>query len=350
MLSAKLQPSARALIALCGALALALPSLAQAKPTFCKSFKTGDYRLINPRNPVATDRGLLFKYDATTMVATFPGGATVQLTPTADECAFTTPDGQPVVVSRAGMFLARIADAYGEHLALGMPETTSPLDSLAGRWNTFGTVRGADGEFHQSNSQAIIEPTGEIKPYYCGDDGLDECVRLPASGMLSANPEGGFNLTMQGVAEVQRAFLYRKGDGAVLAVVGGDKLQIYTPQARRDLPRVDGRTVQWSLSQDATGTAGALTTEHRVIVSIDEAKQTFVRKVEETCVAKTYFINAGRNGMNYVGEGAGHDCADNIVPIDNMNLMVTNLGLSVFGWESVDSRKPRYFGLSLSHP
>jgi len=329
---------------------LAAASLgAQAAPN-CASLKSGDYRMINHREADPDWRHHVMQFDAATLTFTDFQGGTVTLTPRAEKCAYTAEGGATeLVVAKSGILVVR--DAANGAMALGLPEMAVPLKSLAGLHNFLGAAKESDGLLHTHAGQVQIDKKGRMSSSDCGDGGIGACGPLGKPfASLAPNPAGGYDMSYQDGSPTERLFAFKNKDSLVAVVVGLDSIHVATPVAARALPQLGALPNNWSLSQNPQGTTSALSFEHREVVSTDVATQSFVRRSLDTCVQQTWFINQGHDGVSFRNKGTGTNCSGQTVNISAVQALVTGLGFSVFGWESSDTSKARFFGYSADQP
>jgi hypothetical protein len=329
---------------------LAAASLgAQAAPN-CASLKSGDFRMINHREADPVWRHSKLAFDAKTLTFTDIDGAQITLTPAAEPCAYTTDGGNTqVVVSRSGVMVVR--DAVENAMVLGLPEMDVPLKSLAGLHNYLGAGKENDGLLHTYGGQVSIDNKGRLRAADCGDGGIGACGPLDkVFATLTPNPAGGYDVAYKDGSAAERLFAFRNKDGLVAVVVGLDQIHVATPVKARTLPAVGALPSNWSLSQNPQGVTSALSFEHREVVSVDAASQSFVRRSLDTCVQQTWYINQGHDGVNFRDRGTGTNCAGQTVNVSAVQALVTGLGFSVFGWESSDTTKARFFGYGIDQP
>jgi hypothetical protein len=328
---------------------LAAASLgAQAAPN-CASLKTGDYRMINHREADPDWRHHVMHFDAPTLTFTAFDGGTVTLTPKAEKCAYTADGGTTeVVVAKSGILVVRVSS---DVMALGLPEMVVSPKALTGLYNFMGAEKGDDNLMHTTTGQVSIDNRGRARSADCGDGGIGACGPLDkVFATMTPNPAGGYDFVFKDGAPTERLFAFKNKDGMVLVVVGLDQIHVATPVAARTLPVVGALPSNWSLSQSPQGVNSALVLDRREVVSTDEATQSFVRRSLDTCVQQTWFINQGHAGVSYRAKGTGTNCTGQTVNLNAVHALGTGLGLSVFGWESSDPAKARFFGYGIDQP
>lgn len=176
---------------LLAATALVLSALPAAAAVNCPSLATGDYRVINFRESDPAWRHHVLHLDGDTLTVTLWNGETATLTPQAESCAYMTPDLEPMMVSRSGVFIIRSAQS----LVIGLPEMTLPRKALAGTYNMIGASLGDDGQFHTDTGQVQVDSKGQLRMATCGDGGVGPCGTPGAVfGQLLANAGGGYDL------------------------------------------------------------------------------------------------------------------------------------------------------------
>ncbi|MBQ0930211.1 hypothetical protein [Ideonella alba] len=328
------------------AAALVLSALPASAAVNCPSLATGDYRVINFRETDPNWRHHVLHLDGDTLTVTLWNGETATLTPQAESCAYMTPDMEPMMVSRSGVFIIR--SPLG--MAIGLPEMTLPRKALVGTYNMIGASMGDDGLFHTDSGQVQVDSKGQLRLSTCGDGGIGACG-APGSvfGQLVANTGGGYDLQFTD-GGVDRVFTFKNKNGAVHVVVSLNQLHVLTPAVARSLPAVGSRDANWSFSQSANGQLSGVNFEHRRVLSADAATQSFVRRANENCVKQTMLVNLGHDGVVGRAAGSGKNCSGQTVNFNAVAGLPTGLGLTVFGWESSDPTMPRYFGLAVEQP
>lgn len=326
--------------------ALALSALPALAGVNCPFLNTGDYRVINFREPDPQWRHHVMHLDADTLAVTLWTGETVTLSPQAQSCAYMTPDLEPVMVSRSGVFIIRSQTG----LVIGLPEMTLPRKTLAGTYNMIGASLGDDGQFHTDTGQVQVDSKGQLRLATCGDGGVGPCgAPGDVFGQLVANAGGGYDLQFVD-GGVDRVFTFKNKNGAVHVVASLNQLHVLTPAVARTLPAAGSRDANWSFSQAADGQVSGVNFEHRRVLSVDVASQSFVRRANENCVKQTLFVNQGHDGVVGHPAGSGKNCGGQTVNFNAVAGLPTGLGLTVFGWESSDPTLPRYFGLAVEQP
>lgn len=322
---------------------------AQAAPN-CASFKSGAYRVINHQETDAAWRHHVLQFNADTLTVSLFDGSSVTLVPQAEKCAYGLPDGGSLVVSRSGVFAVR--EAGGATMALGLPEMTVAKKALAGVYNYIGAEKWLeDGLFHTTFGQVEIDAKGRVRSASCGEGGIEACGPLgDVFATTAANVDGGYDFTQLDGSPTERLFTFKTKDGTLLAVVGENQIHIAVPALSRTLPAVGALPANWSMSQNPQGLTGGLALEHRKVISVDPVAQSFVRKAAETCVKQTWFVNRGHDGVNFRDKGTGTNCAGQTVNVSAVSALNSGLGFSVFGWESSDLAKARFFGYGIDQP
>jgi hypothetical protein len=318
----------------------------------CKGFKSGSYVALNAHESDDVWRANIIEFNADTLTVTDADGTT-QLSAASQTCAFTLPSGDPLVVSPAGLFTARLS--ADKAMVLGLPLQSVSLAKLAGTWNYLRNARLDDGLWHTMNGQVIVKRNGRLSASTCWADGSN-CAAPMDVGTLVANPAGGYDLTKaEGV--VDRFFALRNKDGQMMLAgvgvgVGESALTVAAPVLALGLPTVGDKSAAWDISVNPSGQPSALGSGSFKVLQVDTANSSYTRKRLEDCRRDTWQVNHGRDGMSYRDLTPFTRC-DGSTGTANKNLSLSlrqGFGLAAFGWESTDDTEARYFGLSISQP
>jgi hypothetical protein len=333
------------------ALTLGSPVAQAAGAAGCKGFKSGTYVALNAHETDDVWRANIIDFNADTLTVTDADGTT-QLSAAAQTCAFTLPSGDPLVVSPAGVFTARLS--ADQAMVLGLPMQSVSLAKLAGTWNYLRNYR-QDGLWHTTNGQLTIKRNGTFSAGSCAADG-GNCSAPKVIGTLSVNPAGGLDLT-EPDGLTNRLFALRNKDGKMMLAgvgvgVGEAALTLASPSLPLDLPAVGDKWAIWDLSAGPSGQPGALSTSSFKVLSVDTVAGSYTRKRLEDCRRDSWSLNHGRDGVAFRDLTPFQRC-DGSTGTANKSLALSlrqGFGLTAYGWESTDETEARYFGLSISQP
>lgn len=342
-------------LTLAAGLALALPLAASAA---CPGFKSGTYVALNALEADLAWRVNMVSIDATTLQVTDREG-TIQLTADATEnCKYYTPNGNPLMVNRSGVFGVRIAGegTSPASIVLGLPLKKVPLNQLTGTWNYLRHARESDGYLHTSNGQLNFGARGVLDVGHCDATGIN-CITPKRLGKITADANGGFLLTERD-GSLSRFFALKAADGTLmLAGVSMDQsteaMVIATPKLARSLPAVGDAYEAWDMNINRTGVVSAVSAARYRITAVDAATNSFKRKNLDNCSVQTFQVNSGSDGWTYRPAGTTTTgCGTTKTPSTYNSLLSMNLraafGFAAYGWESTVESEPRFFGLSIS--
>ena len=342
-------------LTLAAGLALALPLAASAA---CAGFKSGNYVALNALETDLAWRVNMVSIDATTLQVTDREG-TIQLTAdTAEDCKFYTPNGNPLLVNRSGVFGVRIAadGTSPASIVLGLPLKKVPLSQFTGTWNYLRHVREADGFLHTYNGQLTFGARGVLTVAQCDATGTT-CNTPERLGKVTVDANGGFLLTERD-GSLSRFFALKAADGTLmLAGVSMDQsteaMVIATPKLARSLPAVGDAYEAWDMNINRTGVVSAVSAARYRITAVDAATSSFKRKNLDNCSVQTFQVNSGSDGWTYRPAGTTTTgCGTTKTPSTYNKLLSMNLrsafGFAAYGWESADINEPRFFGLSIN--
>ena len=250
-----------------------------------------------------------------------PGTTNVVATFTANgNCRFTSNTGADIVVSPAGVMVARAPIGLDDdtvalsargttRMIVGLPVQNVAVAELAGDWNAIGWVRDdATMTFEEEGYFLTVASTGALTLLKCGSLLLADAAcaidtaPLPA---FSLNAGGGLNLTSTDPSDpyTDRAFAYRAGSGDLIVVLPGTdgSLLIMSKQRTLALPAVGAVTASWNVDLRVTGLAAdPLYYRTNTIVSVNSSAGTLLRNTSNgastVTVPQTLEFNRARNG------------------------------------------------------
>lgn len=295
--------------------------LLKPKAANCASLASTSYRLIKlAPSPGTTVTAVdTVDIDASTLTARVAGTQTVAFTLTANgNCRYSLPDGADVVVSPAGVLVARAPIGTNDttvepsargtsRMIVGLPVQTFALADLAGIWNLGGWER--EATYVADTTIITVASNGAITQAKCDDLTTPEAncpsqtTLLP---VLSANSAGGFNLTSTDPQEpyVDRAFFYRAGNGDLMSVLLSSygHFSFLTKQRTLTTPAVGNVSASWNVDVNVNGLAAtALYSRTNTVASVNGS--TVVRNTANDAstvtAPQTLQYNVGRNGFIY---------------------------------------------------
>lgn len=326
----------------------------------CSALRSGSYRMVNPQSGSDLgDQTGLITIDAPTAKLTLPNGGQETWTPNGT-CRYTGANGKDdVVVSQAGVIVARATNNGGQSykLVIGFPSQTHTLAETAGAWNAL-SLNGNNGLFAGIAINATIDAAGATSATFCGDPtsatwDTTTCQTLPAGTLARiANNDGGFDMMNNGQLG-GRAFAYRAGGGELMVVeVDSDgSFTLLTKQRTNSLPTVGAVTTSWNLSLGSQLTSDvAVDANSNTIVSVDTAAGSWLRKQNTVGLndghLETFLANKPRAGYSF--RAAGSAAADNGTTASFRE--VTSLGLRGMGLNAVLVPTAKRFQISVTQP
>ena len=297
-----------------------LPADLLLKPaaSTCAALRSGTYRVVTPTQALAHQTPLSIQYgkivvDAATLAVVFTDGSTGSWVPNGT-CRFTdADDGAEIVVSPAGVLVARSPNGTGGYsIALGFPEQAHTLAELTGNWNLLGMEdNDADTAYTGTATSATLDAAGALtSASLCKNDAswdiASSCAAVATSGTsVRANSDGGFDW-VEGSTVLSRMFAYRAGGGELMLVdVAEDgTFSMWTKQRSNALPAVNRVRTGWDLRLTnqllATPPIGEST---NTITAVDTAASSFVRLAKTVGGTdehlETVLANSPRNGYSF---------------------------------------------------
>ena len=300
--------------------------LLKPKAANCASIASGSYRLIKQApSPSSTVTAVdTVDFDAATLTLRLPGTQTVVATWTANgNCRYTSGDGADIVVSPAGVAVARAtigaddtsvaASARGtSRMVVGLPVQTMAVADLAGSWNTGGWER--DVTTYKAEAMIVtIASGGAITQLKCGDSfaNTPETACSASTTLLpvfTANSAGGFNITSTNPADpfIGRAFVYRAGNGDLMGVYlsANGSLGFLTKTRTLTLPALGAVSAVWNVDVNMIALApNALSYNTHTVTSVNTGAVSLVRNTapngSTVTVPQTLQYNVARNGYIY---------------------------------------------------
>jgi hypothetical protein len=262
---------------------LAADLLLKPHASTCNALRSTNYHAVisgrHGSNAVAR-----LSVDATTLIVTDLGdGGTETWTPNGS-CRFTSSNGHDIVVSPAGVIVARTAATGSDtantyHLLVAVPEQTHTLAEGAGTWNHIGLDTNDAGNSwfaYYATFSYTADGTRQMLSGYTYDTG--STITGPLDGGTTAlNADGGFTgYAPSGQHYVERFFAYRAGNGEVF-MIGAN-------QSTADAPNGDG-SISFSTRQRTLSlpTVGAVNTHWNVtITTADQLSGSAIESVTHT--------------------------------------------------------------------
>jgi hypothetical protein len=297
--------------------------LLKPKAPNCASLASGSFRVIKlaPSTGNTVTAVDTVDFDAPTLTMTVPGSPGSTVWTANGNCRYSTPDGADVVVSPAGVLVARANIGLDDtsvapaargttRMVIGLPVQSIAVADLAGNWNAIGWER-ADSTLllAASSITAAIASNGAVTQAKCGDLALPEAscpIATTGLPVFSANAAGGFNLTSTDPQDpyTDRAYAYRAGNGALMVMLlsafGGDFDFLIKAQPL-NLPAVGAATANYNVEVRVTGLASnPVYYRNNSIASVNSAAGTVLRNAttngSAVAVPETLEYNKARDG------------------------------------------------------
>jgi hypothetical protein len=266
--------------------------LLQPAAANCAALRTGTYRIVMPVLGAALSSQYgLATINASALSIARPDGSAGTLVANG-ACRFTDADlstgySADIVVSQAGVLLARYTAGGIARNFIGLPEQAHALADLAGNWNLAGMspnglVDVAVTGSATLNSAGLLSAVVACQNTVTWD--VSGCVGVPdtvtdANGPWTADASGGFDVPGGPDGVPARVFSYRAGGGALmLAIVSQNSFSVWTPAHAEDLPVVGSATTGWNfdINPDTTSNAAVYQTTN-VVDSVDAASKSWTR-------------------------------------------------------------------------
>lgn len=265
----------------------------------CPALRSGTYRTMDLIAGADFATGTVV-FDAGAMTFTDTGGTSPPLRPIGP-CRFTNDAGEEVVVSGAGVIVARAFSGTAQRrLILAFPEQTHALASMAGDWNYIGQIKNGAGFVPQAGSVSF-DASGQVTAsQFCAD--LKSCAADSTNARLAANPAGGFDLIVGTATLLRRVFAFKAGGGAMMVLAKGTdgSYSIWTRQRSNGLPSAGALSRSWNFNVDeALGVTSAVNESGNVIDTVDQAAGSYVRQsfaASGGTYPETILANQPRNG------------------------------------------------------
>ena len=318
------------------AAACALPISAQAASAAgCKAFKSGAYVGLQPMDELGADRVITgISIDAVKLIVKTPSGK-FRLKATADKCAYTTPEGDLLVVAPSGLLL--VDQQTMGTFAMLLPAQTTALKSLAGNWNFLNQVQEDDAVRHTYNGIVKVSPAGKVTLGGCDPLG-GTCEPPQYLDTLRVNPDGGFDLVNSDGSRLRLFAMKAKGGSLMIVGTNLDRqaFLVGSPAVAKNLPALGEKWGIWDMTVPGRGGTLPLTVSSFKITAVDPDAQTYTRKRTEDCRVDSLAINSGRQGMIYRPAGNFTRCDGSGGSFGDALLLSLreSFGIVVGGWET----------------
>lgn len=363
---------------------LALPAnlLLKSKAANCAALASGSYQVIKAAPSVSSGAA-----DTVTALESFTlDAAALKLTSSADSndtwswtangnCRFSTADGTDIVVSPAGVVVARAAiggddDTVGAaargsyRLALALPVQTIAVAELAGTWNYLSWSGTGGGTYAVEGATFTLGSDGKVSAVSCDADTLATAATGCATTTtllptFSANEGGGYTVTSTDPQDAwrSRAFAYRAGSGELMLVMldPDGSLTFATRQRTLALPAVGDANTVWNLFAGAGGIADAVGTTTNTVTTLDTTGVSYGRNSSSNgssvTVPQTIALNNARNGYSHRAAAAVTASDGSAASVrEAYFLKLKGFGLTAVYLPATGANSNARFGLSVRQP
>ncbi len=346
--------------------------LLQPAASTCSALRSGKYRFVQPdTSGILANQFDLKTIDARALSFVNGNGSTGTLTPNGP-CRFTSNGGADVVVSQAGVLVARsnngTVSAPIYTVAIGFPEQVHSVAELAGTWNNLGLqatngFTGATTLYTGTAATGTFSTTGVVSavtfcqnPTTWGVSGADCTTPTNPNAGLTLAPDAGFydgSNCPPGNTTCGRAFAYQAGNGDFMTVsVGGDGgFVMATKQRATSLPTVGTITTLWDvyLGNSLISTRVIDEVQH-TILTVDSTALSWTRSQFTIGLTNTHtetlLGDNPRQGYNTRVGGTATTTTGGTVTVQPF----TNLGMRGMGLSALILPNIKLFNLSVVEP
>ncbi|MFZ4287190.1 hypothetical protein [Variovorax sp. HJSM1_2] len=303
-----------------GAASLPASLLLKAADSNCTALRSGDFWVFSPTlgtsgNPVTIANQVTSgSYDAASKTMTNLVGSSSVLSASNTSCRYLAADGvSDVVVSQAGVLMARVLKNGVYRLSFAIPKQTISVAELAGTWNGLGFELNDAGTAYATDIfTATVNSSGALSDInHCnGANSSATCTNETATINFSTHSDGGFNIAGKDGNDTwtDRAFAYRAGNGDLMLVeVAGDgSISTWTQKRTLSLPAVNSVGVgNWSVRTSNTLVAATMAADTGyTVTAVDTATSSVTRRVlvaagSSDTYEQTVVLNTPRAGYNF---------------------------------------------------
>jgi hypothetical protein len=267
--------------------------------------QSGTYRIIEPTFGAPSQSGTV-TIDAATLQVTTQGG-TGTLVPNG-ECRYTD-SSSDVVVSPAGVVVARSMEGANFRVQYGFPEQTLAVSDLAGTWNMLGAHLVSGSSVSTALYGAVgglitVSSAGEVSGEVCDD--ITSCSPITDSITVSSNPAGGFDVANATEGSTSHLFAYRapSGDVSMVNVDDDGSVAFFTRQRTNAVSAAGTKSASWGIWMNTFFVSPVVTNESSFTTTAnDAAAGTWTRVSDIDGHIETLFANNPRNGYTFRQQG-----------------------------------------------
>ncbi|WP_394789697.1 hypothetical protein [Rhodoferax sp.] len=320
--------------------------LLKAADSHCAALRSGDYWVISPTmNGSIANQFSSSTFDAASKTITNLVGSSTVLSAASSSCRYLAADGlSDVVVSQAGVLMARVLTNGVYHLSFAIPKQTIAVSELAGTWNGLGFELNDGGTAYATDSfTATVASNGVFSTVTACDGATSsaQCVTVTPSMNFSSNSAGGFDLSSTAVNDswTDRVFAYRAGNGDLMLVeIAGDgSVSAWTQKRTLSLPALNSVGVaNWTVRSGNTLVANALSDDVGYTVTGVDAtagsvtRTLLVNRNGTDTFEQTILLNNPRAGYNFRAATTATSVANASVTVrERTSLNLRGMGVSV---------------------
>jgi hypothetical protein len=282
----------------------------------CPALRSGTYRVVGPTQALDHQTPLSIQYgkievNASTLAIVFTDGSTGSWVPNGP-CRFTdADDSSEIVVSPAGVLVARGPNNGSVTVAIGFPEQSHTLAELTGNWSLLGMEdNDADTAYTGTATSATLDAAGLLtSASHCQDDAAwnvsSSCAAVATDGAsVKVNSDGGFDW-VDGAEVLGRVFAYRAGGGELMLIdIAEDgAFSMWTKQRSNALPAVGRVRTTWDLRLTNLMLATTFGESTNTVTAVDTATNSFTRLAKTVGGSDEHLeavlVNSPRDGYNF---------------------------------------------------
>ncbi|SFI24138.1 hypothetical protein SAMN04515618_114132 [Collimonas sp. OK307] len=320
--------------------------LLKAADSNCSALRTGDYWVISPTmSGGISSQFASGSFDVASKTMTNLVGSSTVLSASSTSCRYLAADGvSDVVVSQAGVLMARVLTNGTYRLSVAIPKQTIAVSELAGTWNGLGFELNDAGTAYATDSfSATVGSTGIVSTVTACDGATSSsnCTTVSPSTSFSSNSTGGFDLTSTAVSDTwtDRVFAYRAGNGDMMLVeiAGNGSVSTWTQKRTLSQPAVGSLGAgNWTVRTSNSLVANALSNDTGyTVTAVDAGTGSVTRTVLVSpggtdTYDQTIVLNNPRAGYNFRAATTATSAAGASVAVrERTSLNLRGMGVSV---------------------
>jgi hypothetical protein len=261
-------------------------------------------------------------------------------------CRYLAADGvSDVVVSQAGVLMARVLNNGVYRLRFAIPKQTIAVSDLAGNWNGLGFELNSGGTAYATDTFTATVDSSGVFSSVLACDGANSSATCTSNASpsihFSSNSAGGFDLASTAANDTwtDRAFAYRAGNGDLMLVqIAGDgSVSTWTHKRTLSLPAVNSvGAAGWSVRASNTLVANTLSSDvGYTVTAVDSTTSSVTRTLLVSASGtdtfqQTIVQNNPRDGYNFRAATTATSAANASVTVrERTSLNLRGMGVSV---------------------